>query len=955
MNTSSIPLQNITHLPSIEQYVDQFINMVDSRQSIPSLTSSQEQENNNDDEESSLSGYSEDSYNNTNNNINMMRKVFYETRNDEEDNSILRNSFDEEQERLMSPSIEDNISQEELIPQQQSKDKGRKWLCFLFLAVLLLGWFVWTIAVNNIAPSSSKAYINGNHIDLRDISKTEFMPNRPELVWINDGRTDGIFSFIDSKSKDIMFESVENPEKQVLIKAKDMVIDQHELEISEFKSSKDNLYVMLWTNQTNEWRYSTLSSIYIYKKDDKTLFPLVNTSTIDTEPKISYAVWSPIGHQVAYVMENDLYITDLKKHTRITFDGSETIFNGIPDWVYEEEVLSQSYSLWWSPDATHLAYLRLDETEVPELHIPFYTLEDENSYPVEMSVKYPKAGAPNPLASLFVYSLTTTKTIMVTKNSTSDISINTKKGHEDFDEKDRIITEVHWITDSHSTLLFKQTNRVQDQELTNMVVIFDEDLKMTKPPPAPSSPLSSYVATIRKYQPKDGGWVDSGHSISYLGEYRDADDSLSIDYIDVIDNDKGFMHLALISINKDGSQIKWLTDGEWEVEQDTVVVDRDRQIVHFLSSERSPLERHLYTITLAKSDPTLSKKCLTCPEDPEVHSYYRANFSPLAGYYVLYYDGPDVPTTVVKKVDDPSFELTLQKNNNFKKLIAKYDLPKKRMLKVNSGGYDMNVLEILPPNFDIEQKYPVVFYVYGGPGSQSVTYEFNLDWHTFLASKLQYIVVIVDGRGTGFRGREYRVGVHKRLGELETIDITNAARHWANLDYVDHSRIAIWGWSYGGYLVSKCLEANSGIFNSGLAVAPVTDWRYYDSIYTERYMLTPKMNPIGYTNSAVNNMTGFANSKFLLIHGTGDDNVHFQNTAKLVDKLTQASIHTYRVQFYTDSNHLITHNNANDNLYHLLTEFLWESYGGEEYLHIRKETYGKFSGNIQSEGSHGHD
>ncbi|KAI9303710.1 dipeptidyl peptidase IV N-terminal region-domain-containing protein [Cunninghamella echinulata] len=586
-----------------------------------------------------------------------------------------------------------------------------------------------------------------------------------------------------------MFESVENPEKQILIKAKDM-------------------------------------------KDDKTLFPLVNTSTIDTEPKISYAVWSPIGHQVAYVMENDLYITDLKIHTRITFDGSATIFNGIPDWVYEEEVFSQSYSLWWSPDATHLAYLRLDETEVPELHIPFYTLEDENSYPVEMSVKYPKAGAPNPLASLFIYSLTTKKTTMVTKNSTSDITINAKKGHEDFDEKDRIITEVHWTTDSHNTLLFKQTNRVQDQELTNMVMIFDEqDPKMIKLPTSPSF-SSSYVATIRKYQPKDGGWVDSGHSISYLGEYRDADDALSIDYIDVIDNGKG----------------------------------------HFLSSERSPLERHLYTITLGESDPTLSKKCLTCPEDPEVHSYYRADFSPLGGYYVLYYDGPDVPTTVVKKVDDPSFELTLQKNENFKNLIAKYDLPKKRMLTVNSGSYDMNVLEILPPNFDIEQKYPVVFYVYGGPRSQSVTYEFNLDWHTFLASKLQYIVVIVDGRGTGFRGREYRVDVRKRLGELETIDITNAARHWANLDYVDHSRIAIWGWSYGGYLVSKCLEADSGIFNSGLAVAPVTDWRYYDSIYTERYMLTPKMNPTGYTNSAVNNMTGFANSKFLLIHGTGDDN-----------------------------------------------------------------------------------
>lgn len=214
---------------------------------------------------------------------------------------------------------------------------------------------------------------------------------------------------------------------------------------------------------------------------------------------------------------------------------------------------------------------------------------------------------------------------------------------------------------------------------------------------------------------------------------------------------------------------------------------------------------------MSDDDPAATRTCLTCPDDPDTHAYYRVSFSPLAGYYVLYYDGPEIPTTRVKKVDDPSFEVYLQKNEPLQKLLLKYELPGKRMVNIKSGSsgkkvrtkpsllthpiyIDMNAVELLPPNFDAKEKYPVLFQIYGGPGSQMVTYEFQLDWHTFLASKLQYIVVTVDGRGTGFRGRNYRVGVRGRLGELETIDYTNAARHWAGLDYVDQARISIWGW-----------------------------------------------------------------------------------------------------------------------------------------------------------------
>jgi dipeptidyl aminopeptidase len=200
---------------------------------------------------------------------------------------------------------------------------------------------------------------------------------------------------------------------------------------------------------------------------------------------------------------------------------------------------------------------------------------------------------------------------------------------------------------------------------------------------------------------------------------------------------------------------------------------------------------------------------------------------------------------------------------------------------------------------------------------------------------------MVDGRGTGFKGRDFRVCVHGKLGTLETRDQVNAGKYWAQLSYVDAERMAIWGWSYGGYMTSKVIEANNGVFKVGMAVAPVTDWRFYDSIYTERYMLTPKMNEEGYNTSAVRDMAGFGNASYLLVHGTGDDNVHFQNAAALVDALTQASVHTYRTQFFTDNTHSINSHGANKELYFLLSEFLWEGFGGEKYDSWRKKVYHK--------------
>ncbi|KAI8889441.1 hypothetical protein K501DRAFT_282328 [Backusella circina FSU 941] len=803
--------------------LNSFMTLMDSRNSLEHFTQHLQDDN------SSMS--SEDTLR-----INSKEEephVFYQYSSDDEEDAHFQGD-DEAEQSLVGRDIEAIGTSKNM--DNTIRRKGKKWICLGFFILLLLIWLIWTIGLSQMGPSDdqSEQVDTLKHVDLPDLFNSSFMVKRPSLVWVKNDPRDGIYTYRDQRTHDILLESIEDGKTEIF--------------------------------------------------------------------------------------------SDLLNHTRITFDGSATIFNGVPDWVYEEEVFSKDSALWWSPDSTHLAYLRLNETAVPEFHLQMYT-NINATYPEEVAIKYPKAGAPNPLASLHLYSLTLDTNIMLTSNSTTKATAESKV--DEFKDDDRIITDVTWATENHTYLLFKQTNRVQDIELTSLVGIDDANLN------------KSTISSVRTYKPEDGGWVDSAQTMVYIPNSKSTDKTVR--YLDVIDDGEGFMHLAVLNQN---GQAKWLTSGEWEVIAGSVIVDQSRRLIHYMSTERSHLERHLYRIDLNNSDPSSTKTCLTCPEDPEVHAYYKAAFSPKNGYYILEMEGPGIPTASVRKVDEPEFDVVIQNNTELKELLSGYELPRTRFVNVKSGGVNMEAMEVLPPDFDVSKKYPVLFHVYGGPGSQLASYEFDISWSTFLASKLGYIVVTVDGRGTGFKGRKYRVGVRGRLGELEAIDQINAARHWSTLEYVDPSRIAIWGWSYGGYMTTKVVEANSGLFAAGLAVAPVTDWRFYDSIYTERYMLTPEMNADGYKESAINNMTGFENTRYLLAHGTGDDNVHFQHSAVLVDKLTKAEVHNYQVQFFPDSNHAIRHHNANYNLYYLLTKFLWESFGGEEYSHVRKELNGHFSGPI---------
>lgn len=616
------------------------------------------------------------------------------------------------------------------------------------------------------------------------------------------------------------------------------------------------------------------------------------------EPLVEYVIWSPVGHSLAYVQDNNVYVyQDLAHRRQITFDGAVTIFNGITDWVYEEEVFGSPSALWWSPDGRSIAFLRFDETKVPEFHYSLYMdgQLDAPAYPRAIMMKYPKAGFPNPIVELHLFNVQSE----VTPSAVHPLEVVDLS--QVFDVEDRIIAEVKWATEGSDALLVKVQNRVQNHE---KLVLVNPDT------------LTGKVVREWNAGKEDGGWIDMQQSIRYVAPSKAVSAG---GYLD-IGNNNGYNHIALYTpINNPNP--KWLTSGEWEVQTISAVNDNSGTI-YYISTEKSGVERHLYSVSLASGE----HEALT---DVTQTGYYAASFSTGAGYYLLSYRGPDVPWQKVKKADDAKFNTDLEENKALRAVIENTQVPTRRWSTVKLNGRDCNYMEFLPPGFKPEQKHPVLFQVYGGPGSQLVDTQFQLGFSAVIAAaeKLRYVVVVVDGRGTGVQGRDFRIQVVNQLGKYETEDQIAAGQHWKTLSYVDPERVAIWGWSYGGFMASKITEADSGVFKAAMAVAPVTDFRFYDSVYTERYMNLPSTNA-GYDTTMVSNMTGFNNSEFLLIHGTGDDNVHVQNSYVLMDRLTLAGNHRYKSHFFTDSDHGIRTHNANHEIYWLLAEFLWDTMGG---------------------------
>ncbi|KAI1302768.1 dipeptidyl peptidase IV N-terminal region-domain-containing protein [Xylaria venustula] len=667
----------------------------------------------------------------------------------------------------------------------------------------------------------------------------------------------------------------------------------------ELWASPDLKKVLIATGITSVWRYSFTATYWIFDVETQTAEPL---DPNDPNRRVQLAQWSPKSDTVSFTSSNNLYVRQLvsKKVVQITKDGGPEYFYGIPDWVYEEEVFGENSATWWSNNGDFMAFLRTNETLVPEYPVQFFIdrpsgeqpAPGKEAYPEVQQLKYPKAGSPNPFVDLLFYDMV--------KGDTFSVEIE-----GGFVQNDLLITDITW---AGNYVLIKETNRVSDIMRVILVDIIARTGKTIR------------TVDVGKI---DGGWFEISHDTTFIP--ADPENGRPNDgYLDTIIHDNGD-HIAYFS-PLDASEPVMLTSGDWEVEGGPSAVDLKNNLAYFTATKESSIQRHIYSVKFDGSD----LKAIT---DISKEGYYSASFSRKAGYALITYQGPNVPNQkVISTPGNPDpFEYVLEENKDLAEKAKKHELPLLEYGTITVDDVELNYVERRPPHFNPKKKYPVLFQQYSGPGSQSVNKKFAVDFQSYVAANLGYVVVTVDGRGTGFIGRKARVIVRKNLGKWEAHDQIAAAKIWAAKSYVDEARIAIWGWSYGGFQTLKTLEQDAGqTFKYGMAVAPVTDWRFYDSIYTERYMLTPQLNADGYDATAVNNASALAgNVRFLVMHGVADDNVHMQNTLTLLDKLDLAGVENYDLHMFPDSNHGIYFHNANRIVYDKLSNWLINAFNGE--------------------------
>ncbi|GIK03415.1 diacylglycerol pyrophosphate phosphatase [Aspergillus viridinutans] len=709
------------------------------------------------------------------------------------------------------------------------------------------------------------------------VVKRAISPSAISVEWISTSE-DGDYVYQDQDGS-LKIQSIVTNHTQTLVPADKVPEDAYSYWIH------PNLSSVLWaTNYTKQYRHSYFADYFIQDVQSMNLKPLAPEQSGD----IQYAQWSPTGDAIAFVRGNDVFVWTNASTSQITNDGGPDLFNGVPDWIYEEEILGDRFALWFSPDGAYLAFLRFNETGVPTFTVPYYMDNEEIAppYPRELELRYPKVSQTNPTVELNLLELRTGERTPVPIDA--------------FDAKELIIGEVAWLTETHDVVAVNAFNRVQDRQ---KVVAVDVASLRTK--------------TINERDGTDG-WLDNLLSMAYIGPIGESKAEY---YIDISDQ-SGWAHLWLFPVA--GGEPIALTKGEWEV-TDILSIDKPRQLVYFLSTKHHSTERHLYSVSWK----TMAIAPLV---DDTVSAVWSASFSSQGGYYILSYRGPDVPYQDLYAINSTVPLRTITSNAAVLHALKQYTLPNITYFDLDlPSGETLNIMQRLPVKFSPKKKYPVLFTPYGGPGAQEVSKAWQaLDFKAYIASdpELEYITWTVDNRGTGYKGRAFRCQVTSRLGELEAADQVFAAQQAAKLPFVDADHIAIWGWSYGGYLTGKVIETDSGAFSLGVQTAPVSDWRFYDSMYTERYMKTLKSNAAGYNASAIRKVAGYKNVRggVLIQHGTGDDNVHFQNAAALVDTLVGAGVtpEKLQVQWFTDSDHGIRYHGGNVFLYRQLSKRLYE-------------------------------
>ncbi|MBA4317876.1 MAG: S9 family peptidase [Flavobacterium sp.] len=630
--------------------------------------------------------------------------------------------------------------------------------------------------------------------------------------------------------------------------------------IQSYSFSSDEKMILIANNTTPIYRHSFTADYFLYNIETKELNKVLE--------QVQEPTFSPDGKKIAYAKGNNLFIFDIASlsNTQITTDGNKnTIINGITDWVYEEE-FAFVRAFDWSKDSKKIAFIRFDESQVPEFSMSIFK---KDLYPKTETFKYPKAGEKNSLVSLHLYDVDT--------KSTKNVDLSQ---YNDF-----YIPRIKWTNDAN-VLSAKILNRHQD----NLDLLFVD---------------GTTAATKVVLNEKDKSYIDfiDTDNLTFL-----KDNS----FIWTSEKD-GFNHIYLY--DKTGKLKNQVTKGNWEVTK-YYGFDEKNKTIFYQSVENSSINRAIYKINLNGKD----KVKLT--QNTGVNS---ATFSPNFQYFINTFSTASQPMTYTLNESKTGKQIQVIENNEaLASKLKSYELPQKEffVLKTEKGN-ELNAWIMKPADFDASKKYPVFMIQYSGPGSQQVVNQWgssNEYWFMMLTQQ-GYIVACVDGRGTGFKGAAFKKVTQNQLGKYEVEDQIDAAKVIGNYPYVDKTRIGIWGWSYGGFMSSNCILKGNDVFKMAIAVAPVTNWRFYDSVYTERYMQTPQENPNGYDDNSPINFVDKLKGKYLLIHGSADDNVHVQNSMQMMEALIQAN-KQFDSQIYPDKNHGISGGKTRIQLYNKMTTFI---------------------------------
>ncbi|MEM9141612.1 MAG: S9 family peptidase [Bacteroidota bacterium] len=630
-------------------------------------------------------------------------------------------------------------------------------------------------------------------------------------------------------------------------------------EITNFTSytfSKDESKILLATQVEPIFRRSTLGVFFVYDRDTQKLLKIA-------DHKIQEPLLSPDGNKVAYVYENNLFLFDITSgNTRqLTTDGvKNAIINGVTDWVYEEE-FAFVRAFDWNSKGTHIAFLRFDESKVPEFSMDVY---GTGLYPQPYVFKYPKAGEENAKVSLHLLDI----------DSGSSKRVDLEDGY--------YMPRLQWM--NHPDHLSVQTlNRHQNHLKLHLV-----------------NAQTGKVSLLM--EERDAAYVDVTDDLTFL-----EDDS----FFWTSERD-GYNHIYLYGPK--GKLKGQVTSGEWEV-TDFYGYDEKRDRVYYQSTENGSINRGVYSI----DDKGKRKKALAVRE-----GFNNADFSANFQYFINTYSSTQVPYIYTlheaasgKKIKD------ITDNTALLEKLKGYAISPKEFSTLKVNGNDLNMYMIKPLDFDPNKEHPLLMYQYSGPGSQQVANRWmgaNDYWHQMLVEQ-GYIVACVDGRGTGFKGRDFKKVTYLNLVKYETEDQIAAARKLSELPYIDAARTGIWGWSFGGHMSTNALLKGNDVFEMAVAVAPVTSWRFYDTIYTERFMRTPQENPDGYDDNSPFNYPELLKGKYLLVHGSGDDNVHVQNSMRMIEALVQAN-KPFEWAIYPDKNHGIYGGNTRVHLFQKITDFV---------------------------------